>query len=66
MGGFPMSQVEKLKKIKGHTMPVADSLMIEIRLLDYKFECGRHRFLVTPVHGTGQKWTHLVKLNVES
>lgn len=36
-------------------------LSIEINILDYKYEYGRDRFLVSPISGSGKIWTEKIE-----
>lgn len=49
-----LSQVEACSK-KGCFL-VVGRLKLPVKVLGYKWEMGHHRFLVSPVNGSGEVW----------
>jgi len=38
------------------------SVLVEVKILDYKNKYGHDRFLVTPIAGKGEMWTETIEL----
>ena len=51
-----MGTVEKVKLVGEIKRIRAGEIMVDVKVLDYKFSYGRDRWLVTPVAGKGEVW----------
>lgn len=51
-----------LEKIgKTATLKTQWGFLIKVKVLDYKNSYGRHRWLVTPLAGSGEEWVENIK-----
>jgi hypothetical protein len=57
---LPVSQVEA--RMKRECFLVLGKLLLPVKILNYRWEMGHHRFLVTPVGGRGEMWKNEEKL----
>lgn len=59
-----MTYKDQAKTIgKKGTIRVGKTLVVDVKILDYKHSYGRDRWLITPVVGTGEAWVEDVKIS---
>lgn len=56
---FQQNELNK-EKIGKKAYFKVDSFEFEVEVIDYKFEYGRDRWLVTPSKGTGRQWIQTI------
>lgn len=59
---------DKLERIgqEAYITTKKEKLEVRVRILDYKFSYGNHRWLITPVNGSGEAWVENVVFNNKS
>ena len=57
----PNNMKEKLQKYIGKIETInLDGLMVKVMIKDVKNSYGKDRYLITPVEGSGEKWTEKI------